>query len=155
MNIVKAQTEEQLQQVRILFREYEAALGIDLCFQDFEKEMANLPGRYAEPEGSLLLVMDGNKYAGCAAMRKMSFDDCELKRLFVRPQYRGTGIGRMLAQKIINRARQAGYNAIYLDTLKTMDTAIKLYRSLGFSETEPYYHNPLEGVVYLKLTLNK
>lgn len=153
MNIFQAQTDKHIQDARILFREYEAALGVDLCFQSFEEELANLPGKYAPPPGSLLLAEDDNGVTGCAAMRKIAEHCCEMKRLFVRPPYRGMGIGRMLAREIIRRARHSGYRIMYLDTLVILERAIALYQSLGFQETEPYYHNPLDGVVYLKLDL--
>lgn len=155
MKIIQAQTENHIREARILFREYETALGVDLCFQSFEEELANLPGKYAPPDGLLMLAADDSDVAGCAAMRKIGEHVCEIKRLFVRPQYRGMGIGRMLAQEIICRARHAGYHVMYLDTLAILERAIALYRSLGFQETEPYYHNPLDGVVYLQLDLEK
>jgi putative acetyltransferase len=153
MNIFQAQTDKHIHDIRILFREYETALGVDLCFQSFEEELANLPGKYAPPRGSLLLAEGDDGVAGCAAMRKIAEHFCEMKRLFVRPPYRGLGIGRMLAQEIICRARHSGYRIMYLDTLEILERAIALYKSLGFQETDPYYHNPLDGVVYLKLDL--
>lgn len=153
MNIFKARTAEHIRTAQCLFREYEAELGVDLCFQNFAEELAGLPGKYGPPEGSLLLAEVGGCPAGCVAMRRLDDSSCEMKRLFVRPAYRGQGLGRILAGNIIQHARVAGYGTMYLDTLSGLENARNLYRSLGFREAGAYYHNPLEGVVYLQLDL--
>lgn len=153
MNIYQAKAEKDINEVQLLFREYETALGVDLCFQSFSEELAGLPGKYAPPQGALLLAETGRGVAGCVALRKIGEHACEMKRLFVRPEYRAQGIGRKLAQEIINRACAAGYREIFLDTLSGLEKALTLYRSLGFRETVPYYNNPLSGVVYLRLDL--
>jgi len=151
--ISDAQNEHEIAAARGLFREYASELAIDLCFQAFDQELASLPGNYAAPRGCLLLAWDETRLAGCGALRPL--DDCrsEMKRLYVRPAFRGRGIGRMLAERLITLAREAGYRSVYLDTLASMPAASQLYKSLGFVETEPYYQNPLDGVSYLKLEL--
>ena len=154
MNIIQAESRDWLDEARTLFQEYEQELGADLCFQKFSEELASLPGKYQPPDGALLLALSGSNCSGCVALRRLSSTTCEMKRLYVRPDYRGTGLGRILAEKIISCARLAGYQVMYLDTLERLGPALNLYRSLGFRETEPYYHNPLKGVVYLQLDLN-
>jgi ribosomal protein S18 acetylase RimI-like enzyme len=139
--------------VRELFTEYAAGLGHDLCFQNFAQELATLPGAYAPPRGRLLLAEVDGAAAGCVALRPLGDDRCEMKRLYVRSAHRGVGLGRMLAEAILDEARRAGYRAIVLDTLPTMETAITLYRSLGFRPTAPYCHNPIEGAVFLERDL--
>jgi len=139
--------------VRILFREYADSLAFDLSFQDFEKELESLPGRYAIPEGCLLVAENQDDIVGCVAVRKIEGGVCEMKRLFVRPQYRGTGIGRKLAMEIIRNAIRLGYSRIRLDTTPSMNVATSLYRSLGFHDTAPYCYNPVPGTVYLELDL--
>jgi GNAT superfamily N-acetyltransferase len=139
--------------VRALFREYEAMLGEDLCFQGFEQELAGLPGKYAPPAGRLFIAREQGEAAGCVALRAVSPRVCEMKRLFVRPNFRGRGLGRALAVRIIEEARVAGYASMLLDTLERLNAARELYRSLRFEEVAPYYQNPLPGVVYLKLDL--
>jgi putative acetyltransferase len=152
--IVAAQSYEQLQQVRDLFREYEAFLQVDLCFQDFERELASLPGRYAPPAGVLLIASHGDHAAGCAAMRKLKPGICEMKRLFVRPPYLHQGLGKQLALAVIEKAKAAGYSKMRLDTLDRLEAAIRLYSQLGFVRCGPYYDNPLQGVVYWELNLD-
>jgi len=141
-------------QARTLFEEYQAALGVDLGFQDFENELATLPGQYAAPGGRLLLARIEGLVAGCVALRPLSGDDvCEMKRLFVRPAFRASGVGRMLAERVIAEARSIGYRRMCLDTLPSMGRAQQLYELLGFREIEPYRHNPINGTKYLALDL--
>jgi putative acetyltransferase len=151
--IVPAADVRQEEQARTLFREYAADTQLDLCFQNFEQELAGLPGGYAPPEGRLLLAFHGVELAGCVAVRKFAEDICEMKRLFVRIQFRGFGVGRALAERVVTEARTIGYASMRLDTLSRMQTAIALYESLGFQRIEAYRHNPLADVVYLELTL--
>ena len=154
MQIIEAKTPEDIQQARELFREYEAWLNVDLCFQNFEKELTELPGAYATPTGRLLLAFEDDDLAGCVALRKISDDVCEMKRLFLRPQFHGRGLGRDLAQGIIEEARAIGYQRMRLDTLsEQMGNAIGLYRALGFREIPPYYDNPVPGALFLELDL--
>ena len=153
IEIIRAKTAEHLNEIRRLFREYEAYLGVDLCFQNFEKELKNLPGKYAPPTGALLVAMDDENTVGCVAVRELKDGICEMKRLFVRPQFRRRGIGRMLANAIIENAKKLGYSRMRLDTLSTLKEAMTLYVSLGFQTIEPYYHNPLPDVVYWELEL--
>ncbi|MDJ0785042.1 MAG: GNAT family N-acetyltransferase [Desulfosarcinaceae bacterium] len=155
MRIRQVQTETEIEAVRQLFREYEALLDVDLCFQHFEAELANLPGKYAPPSGELLIAIDGRRLVGCVAVRKLDEAVCEMKRLFVRPEARGKGLGRRLATEIIAVARQLGYALMRLDTLDTLTAAMHLYETLGFRRTAPYYDNPLSGVVYWELALNE
>jgi putative acetyltransferase len=156
MNIIHAESQEQIDQARELFREYESWLGLDLCFQNFEKELAELPGAYEPPTGRLLLAFENDELAGCVALRKLSDGVCEMKRLFLRPQFHGQGHGRELAETIIAEARRAGYERMRLDTLpEQMGKAIALYRSLGFREIEPYYKNPVKGAMFMELDLRQ
>lgn len=138
--------------VRQLFREYAAGLGVDLCFQGFETELATLPGKYAPPRGRLMLAWEGGA-VGCVALRPIDDTSCEMKRLYVQPQARARRLGRSLANRICREAREAGYQRICLDTLPTMTEAIRLYSSLGFRPVEPYVFNPVEGALFLGLDL--
>lgn len=151
--IISASTDNHIQIIRRLFREYEAFLQVDLCFQQFEEELAGLPGKYAAPQGALLLAMVDGRAAGCVAMRPLEEGVCEMKRLFVQPPYLGLGIGGQLARTVIEQARDAGYTHMYLDTLEKLRPALALYRGLGFAARPAYYDNPLPGVVYLELRL--
>ena len=146
-------TSEWVNDVRALFQEYAASLGIHLCFQNFDKELAGLPGGYAPPTGRLLVAVDEDRLAGCVALRRIDARVCEMKRLYVRPAHRGTGLGRKLAEAVIAAAREIGYAKMRLDTLPSMIAAIKLYDSLGFADTQPYRFNPVEGVRYMELVL--
>lgn len=148
-----AETAEDIGRVRELFQEYAGALGFDLCFQDFEHELAALPGDYAPNGGRLLLAYDGEEPVGCAAMRRLEPGVCEMKRLYVRPGHRGKGIGRLLAERVVREAREAGYEAMRLDTVPWMKEAIRLYESLGFHDIAPYRENPIPGARYLELGL--
>jgi putative acetyltransferase len=156
MNIINAKSPQEIDDIRRLFREYEAYLNVDLCFQQFETELANLPGRYAPPSGTLLLATDGLKAIGCGALRRLDSIKgltCEMKRLYVCPEARGLGAGRQIARRLIEEGVRLGYATMVLDTLDRLEAAFHLYESLGFVRTEPYYDNPLPGVVYLKLNL--
>src|SRR5919199_1200783 len=149
LRLIHAESVEHVAQARELFREYADGLGIDLCFQNFEKELAELPGAYAPPRGRLLFAVDDNgQVAGCIALRPLSKGVCEMKRLFVRTQFQGRGLGRILTEKIIEEARAIGYTSMRLDTLPSrMERAVALYRSFGFEEIAPYYQNPTEGTL--------
>jgi len=154
MNLIQAKSPEEIQQVRKLFDEYVAWLGINLCFQNFDKEVAELPGDYAAPSGRLTLALESDDVAGCVALRRIGEDTCEMKRLYVRPQFRGRGLGRRLTESVIQEARRIGYKRMRLDTLPgKMDRAIAMYRSLGFRNIEPYYNNPVEGAAFMELEL--
>lgn len=153
LSIVQAESEETLARVQELFREYADSLGINLCFQDFEKELAGLPGDYAPPAGRLYLAFEEARPAGCVGLRKISADVCEMKRLYVRPLYRGKGVGRRLALTLIEDARKIGYSRMFLDTVPSMKRAIALYRSLGFKPIAPYRHSPIEDAMFMELRL--
>jgi ribosomal protein S18 acetylase RimI-like enzyme len=154
MNFIQASSLVEINQARELFREYEAWLNLDLCFQGFEKELAELPGAYAPPTGRLLLAFDHGELVGCVALRRLSDEVCEMKRLFLRPQFHGRGLGRQLAERIIAEGRAIGYQRMRLDTLSEhMGNAIALYRALGFTEIGPYYNNPVRGAMFLELRL--
>lgn len=150
-------TPEQLDATRTIFREYAHGLGVDLCFQNFEDELAQLPADYAPTRGSLLLAMHGDEVAGCCALRPLDNVDvanaAEMKRLYVRPAFRGLGLGRKLAQAILDDAMRLGYDCVLLDTLDDMEAARAMYEDLGFVEIPPYYHNPLPGAHYLKVDI--
>lgn len=154
MRTVQAETEEQVELARKLFEEYAAWVEISLCFQNFDQEMAGLPGDYAQPSGRLLLAFVDDQLAGCVALRDIGNGTCEMKRLYLRPDFRGKGLGRELAQTIIDEARKIGYTRMCLDTLPgRMDHALSLYRSLGFKEIPPYYVNPVPGATFMELLL--
>ncbi|HEY0051336.1 MAG TPA: GNAT family N-acetyltransferase, partial [Pyrinomonadaceae bacterium] len=154
MEIIQAETPEAIEQARLLFREYEAWLGMSLCFQNFEEEVANLPGRYAAPDGRLFLAFVDENLAGCIALRKLEEGVCEMKRLFVREDFRGRKTGIILIEKLIEEAKAIGYQKMRLDTYPTkMANAVKLYESHGFREIPPYYDNPYSGILYLEKEL--
>ncbi len=150
-------TPDQLAATRLIFTEYAEQLGIDLCFQGFEAELADLPGAYAAPQGALLLALLDGEVAGCCALRALDAVDypnaAEMKRLYVRKAFRRFGLGRQLAEAVLDAARAAGYHSVLLDTLDDMESARALYAELGFVEIPPYYHNPIAGAHYLKVDL--
>jgi len=152
-----ADSAEELSSIRDLFLEYQAYLGIDLCFQGFAQELDTLPGDYAEPAGVLIMATIDGMPAGCCAFRPLVSSDhlnaCEMKRLFVRPAFRGFGLGRLLVEQVMARASLAGYSNMLLDTLSDMEAARALYQEVGFVEVAPYYHNPLPGAHYLMADL--
>jgi ribosomal protein S18 acetylase RimI-like enzyme len=155
--LMVAQQPQELEDVRALFREYAVSLNVDLCFQQFDEELAELPWDYAPPRGSLLLAKVAGELAGCCALRPLDSvdyaDACELKRLYVRPQFRGLGLGRRLVEAILEQAQQAGYACVLLDTLSDMEAARALYDDLGFESIPPYYFNPIAGAHYFKAEL--
>jgi ribosomal protein S18 acetylase RimI-like enzyme len=154
IEIIQAVAPEQIEQARALFREYETWFGISLCFQNFDEEVANLPGKYAAPPGRLWLAFAGEKLAGCIALRKLADGVCEMKRLFVREDFRGQKIGNVLIEKLIAEARAIGYEKMRLDTFPPkMGKAVELYESHGFREIPPYYHNPYGEVLYMEKDL--
>jgi ribosomal protein S18 acetylase RimI-like enzyme len=151
--INEAYDADTIKTVRDLFEEYASSLCISLDFQDFDEELTKLPGVYSPPNGRLLIAYVKKHIVGCVALRKIDNSICEMKRLYVKPQYRGLKIGRSLTEKIIEHARQIGYSHMRLDTLPTMHEARSLYRSFGFVEIKPYRYNPIEGAVYMELKL--
>ncbi len=152
--ILQAETEAEIDAARELFREYEAWLGLDLCFQGFEAELATLPGKYAQPDGRLLLAYTDDKLADCIALRKLDDGICGMKRLFVRDEFRGGRIGVELIERLIADAREVGYSKMRLDTYPPkMGKAVSLYESHGFARIAPYYENPHPGVLFMELAL--
>lgn len=143
----------KLEDARSLILEYANSVGIDLCFQNFDQEIASLPGDYSPPNGALFIVSNRDRPLGCVALRKISNETCEMKRLYVKPDYRGRGIGRLLATSVIERARKIGYRTIRLDTLPSMKEAISMYFKMGFKTIEAYRPNPVSGILYLELEL--
>ena len=143
----------EIDAVRALFREYADWLGVDLCFQGFDAELATLPGKYAPPDGRLLLARDGAAAVGCIGLRRVDATTGEVKRLYVRPAARGQGLGGELARRVVTAAREIGYRRLVLDTLEPMAEARRLYGSLGFRAIPAYYANPLSGVIYMELVL--
>jgi putative acetyltransferase len=154
LRTVQVESSQQIAQVRELFLEYAKSLNFDLCFQSFDKELAGLPGDYAPPDGRLLLAEYEGQLAGCVALHKLEPEICEMKRLYLRPQFRGKGLGRELAEKIIHAARSIGHKRMRLDTVEpVMKDAVAMYRRLGFKEIAPYRLNPIEGALYMELEL--
>jgi len=153
-SFVQAESSSQIAQARELFVEYAQSLGFSLCFQNFDQELANLPGDYAPPDGRLLLAECDSKLAGCVALHKLEDGICEMKRLYLRSQFRGQGLGRALADRIITEARQMGYERMRLDTVEpVMKDAVRMYRRIGFREIAPYRSNPIAGALYMELQL--
>jgi GNAT superfamily N-acetyltransferase len=151
---VQVESPAQIAQVRELFLEYANSLGFSLCFQNFDKELAGLPGDYAPPDGRLFLAEYEGQSAGCIALHKLEPGICEMKRLYLRAAFRGKGLGRALAEHLIAEARGIGYRHMRLDTVEpVMKGAVVLYRQLGFKEIEPYRSNPIEGAMYMELSL--
>lgn len=154
LTIIPAATTAQIEQVRELFLEYGNSLGFSLCFQSFDQELAGLPGDYAPPEGRLLLAEYEGKLAGCVALHKIDDDICEMKRLYLKPAFRGKGLGRVLTEEILRQARAIGYRRLRLDTVEpVMKDAVAMYRRLGFREIAPYRENPMAGTLYMELDL--
>jgi putative acetyltransferase len=153
IQIEKVRAGKDLEKIRKLFEEYASSLDISLNFQDFDKELASLPGDYAPPNGCLLMALWQGEIAGSVALRRLSDTVCEMKRLYTRPRLRGLGIGRALCEAIIAEARRIGYEQIRLDTIPSMERARALYRSLGFKEIDPYRYNPIEGASFMQLNL--
>jgi len=157
VQIITPDTPEQLAELRLVFAEYAEQLGIDLSFQNFDAELAGLPGDYDAPEGALLLALVDGETAGCCALRALDTVDypnaAEMKRLYVRKAFRRFGLGRQLAEAVLDAARVAGYHCVLLDTLSDMESARALYAELGFADIPPYYHNPIAGAHYLKVDL--
>jgi len=153
-SFVQAESPAQIAQARELFLEYAKSLGFSLCFQNFDKELARLPGDYAPPSGRLLLAEHDGQLAGCVALHQLEVGICEMKRLYLRPEFRGKGLGRALADRIIAEARQIGYARMRLDTVEpVMKDAVGMYRKLRFREIAPYRENPIAGALYMELLL--
>jgi len=154
ITLVSATSTDDIAHVRELFLEYADSLGFSLCFQNFDQELQHLPGDYAPPDGRLFLAMSGDQVAGCVALHKLGPGICEMKRLYLRPQFRGKGLGRVLAEHIIREARNIGYERMRLDTVEpVMKDAVSIYRRLGFREIAPYRSNPNAGTLYMELEL--
>jgi putative acetyltransferase len=155
LRMTQASSPAQIAQVRELFLEYAKSLGFSLCFQSFDQELAGLPDDYSPPDGRLLIAEYEGEVAGCVALHKLEPGICEMKRLYLRPAFRGKGLGRRLAETILNEARSIGYQRLRLDTVeRVMRDAVELYRALGFREIAPYRANPMEGTLYMELVLS-
>lgn len=157
IRLLETTSTDDLNRARGIFREYAQSLAVDLCFQNFDAELASLPGEYASPRGALLLALVGHQLAGCCALRPLENVDYpnagEMKRLYVRKAFRRFGVGRQLAEAALDAARRAGYSCVLLDTLDDMEAARALYEEIGFGEIPPYYHSPLPGAHYLKVDI--
>jgi ribosomal protein S18 acetylase RimI-like enzyme len=155
LTLKQVESVEEIEQTRQLFHEYVTWLGVNLCFQNYDKEVAELPGEYVPPTGRLYLAIEDDQTAGCIALRKLADGICEMKRLYIRPQFRGRQLGRTLVDRVIADARQIGYRRMRLDTLPgKMDAAIAMYRSLGFTDIERYYDNPYETALFMEMDLS-
>lgn len=153
-NIIEASSPDEINGARELFLEYQKWLNVSLCFQDFDKELAELPGKYASPEGRLYLVKHGEDYIGCIGLRKISHGICEMKRLFIKPEHQGHGLGKKLVEFIINDAKDIGYKLMRLDTIKEkMPNAVDIYEKHGFKKIDKYYDNPNPHTLYMELEL--
>ena len=155
IEIVQANTDELIAKAKEIFQEYAESLGFDLCFQDFDAELDSFPVQYSPPEGYLFLALSESQPIGCVGLRYFEKGICEMKRLYVRPNFREKNAGRKLSEAAIKAGKTLGYKRMRLDTLPSMEIANHLYKSLGFVEIEPYRHNPLEGVIYLELNLER
>ena len=153
IGIIKANTSELITQAKSLFLEYAESLSFDLCFQNFDNELEDFPSQYSPPTGNLFLCFFKNEAIGCVGIRYFEKDICEMKRLYVKPEYRGKGVGKELAISAIKSGKELGYEYMRLDTLSSMETANQLYKSLGFIEIDPYRDNPIDGAIYLELNL--
>ena len=153
MALIRPADPSEIELVRSLFLEYQASLGISLCFQNFDEELRSLPGKYSPPAGRLLFAENDGEVIGCIALRPVTNSQAEMKRLYVRPAGRGMQLGRALVDRVIQEACDIGYERIVLDTLPSMGAAIRLYRSMGFEEIGPYYPNPVEGALFLELRI--
>lgn len=153
LNIIRVKKASHLENIKELFLEYADSLDFDLDFQNFQQELANLPGEYAPPGGCLFIALDTDEPVGCVGLRKLEKNLCEMKRLYVRPRYRDLGIGRVLADTIVREASQKGYARMRLDTVPAMKAARKLYLSMGFKEIAPYRYNPIKGATFLEKKL--
>lgn len=151
LELIQAETARQLELIRSLFKEYERAIGVDLCFQNFAEELATLPGRYAPPDGRLYICVVGGDPVGCVALRRADHESGEMKRLYLRERFRGRGYGKRIAREILDQARDIGYRRVVLDTLPGMLEAQGIYASLGFKAMAPYAFNPIPGVYYLEM----
>jgi len=155
LTIAQAASDSEIELARTLFKEYEQSIGVSLCFQNFDHELANLPGDYAPPSGRLLVIRVGDQVAGCIALRKIDDNTCEMKRLYLRPGFRGRGLGEPIVATIIQEAKTIGYSKMRLDTIPgRMDQAINLYRSIGFKEIPAYYDSPFSDTLYMELDLS-
>lgn len=154
IKIIEVKDPQHIRHVRHLFKQYAASLNIDISFQNFEAELANLPAGYTPPDGQLLLAFYSERIAGCVALRRLDDEACEMKRFYVKPDFRGLKVGYMLARAIIEEAKSLGYERMRLDTLPSMGRARGLYQSLGFKEIDPYSYNPVEGTTFMELELN-
>jgi len=155
IEIVEANTDEFISKAKELFQEYAETLGFDLSFQNFDKELDDFPGQYSSPNGRLYLASYNNQIIGCVGLRYFEDSICEMKRLYVKPNFRGKNAGRALAETTIKQAKDIGYGYMRIDTLPSMESANELYKILGFEQIEPYRHNPIEGAIYLELNLKK
>lgn len=153
INIIKVNSKEQIKIIKSLFIEYSKELRFELDFQNFNNELEQLPGNYAEPEGVLLIAYYGNSVTGCVGLRQFEQDICEMKRLYVRQEFRGKGIGIKLSENVISEAKKIGYKKMRLDTISYMKEAIGIYKKIGFYEIEPYRHNPFSDAIFMELIL--